>query len=272
MKKLIVFSSIAGFFFIACKKAESRSSIINPTGIVHTPEKPVTDYVIIKSSIKISDSLCYTYFSKVLYFSYIHDKKLLSDIYFKYKGLKTFSKKELKIFLEKEKTDYYKQLNEDTRGWAFDNDSQRKWYFKSDMKLRSNLNSYMHIQYFESEFKGGAHANYNFTERIFDLKNKRKLILKDITSLPTEHVSKILMKNINKINSKGKMKNSEMLSVKVIPVTDNFYFDDKNLYFNYNPYEIAAFGAGNIIIPISWKELRGSLSPEFKNRMGLNNF
>jgi Fe-S cluster assembly protein SufB len=53
----------------------------------------------------------------------------------------------------------------------------------------------------------------------------------------------------------------------VVPATDNFYFDQKNLYFHYSPYEITAFAAGDIIIPISWDELKGTLNEEFKERM-----
>jgi len=60
-----------------------------------------------------------------------------------------------------------------------------------------------------------------------------------------------------------------MLLVDVIPATDNFYFDDKNMYFHYSPYEIAAFAAGDLVIPVSWQELKGSLNPEFKERMSI---
>ena len=49
--------------------------------------------------------------------------------------------------------------------------------------------------------------------------------------------------------------------------TENFYFDDKNLYFHYSPYEIAAFAAGDITIPVSWEDLKGTLNAEFKERM-----
>ena len=65
------------------------------------------------------------------------------------------------------------------------------------------------------------------------------------------------------------VKNSDMLLVDKIPVTDNFYFDEKNLYFHYSPYEIAAFAAGDITIPIPWTDLAGTLNEEFKSRNGL---
>ncbi len=90
--------------------------------------------------------------------------------------------------------------------------------------------------------------------------------------MPSGAIEAILMKNINTIKSgttdeNGEVKNSEMLLVDKIPVSDNFYFDDKNLYFHYSPYEIAAFAAGDITIPVSWEELKGTLNAEFKERM-----
>ncbi|MCS3869009.1 hypothetical protein J3D55_001925 [Chryseobacterium ginsenosidimutans] len=93
--------------------------------------------------------------------------------------------------------------------------------------------------------------------------------------MPKSKLEALLMKNIDKINSgttddKGKVNNAEMLLVEVIPATKNFYFDDKNLYFHYSPYEITAFAAGDITIPISWEELKTTLNPEFKKRMSIN--
>ncbi|WP_238555597.1 RsiV family protein [Chryseobacterium sp. P1-3] len=90
--------------------------------------------------------------------------------------------------------------------------------------------------------------------------------------MPKSKIEEILMKNINKINGgasdgDGEINNSEMLLVEKIPASDNFYFDEKNLYFHYSPYEIAAFAAGDIIIPVSWEELKGTLNAEFKERM-----
>ena len=123
-------------------------------------------------------------------------------------------------------------------------------------------------------YEGGAHDNYGFSERVFDLKNNKKIDLKDITSMQKNKMEALLKKNINKINSgttdeKGKVNNSEMLLVDVVSPSENFYFDDKNLYFHYSPYEITAFAAGDITIPISWEELKGTLVPEFKNRMNI---
>jgi len=41
------------------------------------------------------------------------------------------------------------------------------------------------------------------------------------------------------------------------------------MYFHYSPYDIAACAAGDLVIPVSWQELKGSLNPEFKERMSI---
>ena len=93
--------------------------------------------------------------------------------------------------------------------------------------------------------------------------------------MPKARLEELLMKNLDKLpsgttDSDGPVKNSDMLLVDVIPANKDFYFDEKNLYFHYSPYEIAACSAGDIVIPVSWKELDGTINPEFKKRMKIN--
>ncbi|MBB4805109.1 hypothetical protein HNP38_000381 [Chryseobacterium defluvii] len=272
MKNTIAVIILSSFFLLsACKKEQAKNA-----GTIKTeagePQELVMDSVVVNDSTKISDSLSLRFTSKLLVFPTIKDKKLLDSIYFLDKGIKDYSKQGLQAFLEKEKTGYYNLIKTDNKDWLSEIPYSQQWYTSTSMSLKSDKNDYVHIQYAVSAYEGGAHDNYGFTERVFDLKNNRKVELKDITSLPENKLEALLMKNINTIHSgtsdeNGDVKNSEMLLVKEIPATDNFYFDDKNLYFHYSPYEIAAFAAGDIIIPVSWEELKGTLNPEFKERM-----
>lgn len=272
MKNTITIIALSSFFvFTACKKNETAATSIEKTENKKS-EEFVVDSVIVKDSTKITDSLKLTYTSKLLVFPTIKDKKLLDSIYFQNDKIKDFSKAGLQAYLENEKNNYFNSVKKDSKDWASDITYAQDWYSSSHMNLVSNSNGYMHIQYTGSGYEGGAHDNYGFSERIFDLKNNKKLELKDITSTPKAKLEAMLMKNIDNINSgtmdgDGSVKNSEMLLVEKIPASNNFYFDDKNLYFHYSPYEIAAFAAGDITISISWEELKGTLNPEFKERM-----
>ncbi|WP_300687062.1 RsiV family protein [Chryseobacterium sp.] len=272
MKNTIAVLALSSFLaFTACKKGEAKGEKIEKAE-QRPSENFVVDSVNVNESVKITDSLKLSYTSKLLVLPSLKDKKLLDSIYFQNEKIKDFSKSGLQSYLENEKNSYFKSMKEDNKDWYSDITSVQEWYSSSYMNLISNTNGYMHIRYTGSSYEGGAHDNYGFSERVFDLKNSKKLELKDITSMPKNKIEAILMKNINKINSgttdgDGEVKNSEMLLVDKIPASDNFYFDEKNLYFHYSPYEIAAFAAGDITIPVSWEELNGTLNAEFKERM-----
>ncbi|WP_106916361.1 RsiV family protein [Chryseobacterium aurantiacum] len=272
MKNIIAVLALSSFFvFSACKKKDVP---VSPTENVENIKNNefVVDSVIVKDSTKVSDSLKLTFTSKLLVFPGLKDKVLLDSIYFQNEKIKDFSKTGLQTYLESEKNSYFNTMKNDNKDWYSDMTYAQEWYSSSYMNLKSNTNGYMHIQYTGSAYIGGTHDEYGFSERVFDLKKNRKLELKDITSMPKNKLEAMLMKNLDKINSgatdeNGDVKNSEMLLVEKIPASDNFYFDEKNLYFHYSPYEIAAFAAGDIIIPISWEELKGTLNAEFKERM-----
>lgn len=275
MKNTVAVLALSSFFlFSACKKSEKNDTAINKTE-VSEPEKFVIDSVKVNDSIKLTDSLKIRYSSKMLVFPTIKDRKLLDSIYFGDKNVQDFSKNGLQNLLEKNKNEYFNSIKKDSKDWESDLTFAQEWYSDMGMNFKSNMNDYLHIEYSWGSYEGGAHDNYGFSERVFDLKNNKKVELKDITSMPENKLEALLMKNINNINSgttdeKGSVNNSEMLLVDKIPASENFYFDDKNLYFHYSPYEITAFAAGDITIPISWKELKGTLNPEFKKRMNIN--
>lgn len=276
MKKtlsILVFSAL--FAVTSCKKTDSQNNSQSNASEVKETEKFVVDSVKISDSVKINNLLSLKYESKMLVFPSIKDKTLLDSIYFDKKGITDFSKQGLQAFLDKDKNEYFASVKEKDNDWIADIQHPQNWDTGYFMKLKSNTNDFLQIEYMFSSYEGGAHGNYGFSERVFDLKNNKKLTLKDITTMPKARLEALLMKNINTIpsgttDSQGAVKNSDMLLLKTIPANENFYFDEKNLYFHYSPYEIAAFAAGDIIIPVSWEELKGTLTPQFKERMKIN--
>lgn len=272
MKNTIAVLALSSFFvFSACNKKDGAVTPIEKSEEKKSNEF-VVDSVIVKDSTKVIDSLKLAFTSKLLVFPTLKDKALLDSIYFQNEKIKDFSKAGLQTYLENKKNSYFNTMKNDNKDWYSDMTYAQEWYSNSYMNLKSNINGYMHIQYTTSAYIGGAHDEYGFSERVFDLKKNKKLELKDITSMPENKLEAMLMKNLDKISSgtmdeNGGVKNSEMLLVEKIPTSENFYFDEKNLYFHYSPYEIAAFAAGDITIPISWEELNGTINAEFKERM-----
>ncbi|MCD1116846.1 DUF3298 and DUF4163 domain-containing protein [Chryseobacterium turcicum] len=263
----------AVFLFYACKKTDSKTVDTNTE--IKSPEKFTIDSLKMNDSIKINEKLSVNYASKVLVFPTLKDKALLDSIYYDKTGIIDYSKKGLQSFLEKDKAEFFSSVKEDSKEWISDIQNPQTWEAGSFMKLISQNDDFLQIEYLHTSYEGGAHGNYSFDVRVFDLKNNKKLDLKDITTMPKAKLEELLMKNLDKIpsgttDSDGPVKNSDMLLVDVIPVNKDFYCDEKNLYFHYSPYEIAAFAAGDIVIPVSWKELEGTINPEFKNRMKIN--
>ncbi|OCK51126.1 hypothetical protein BA768_17900 [Chryseobacterium sp. CBo1] len=267
----ILFS--AAFLLSACKKTETKTTETKTE--ITAPEKFVIDSVKLNDSVKFNEMLSVDYSAKMLVFPTIKDKALLGSIYYDKKGITDYSKLGLQKFLEKDKADFFSSVKEESKEWISDIDRPQTWESGSFMKLISQSDDFLQIEYLYTSYEGGAHGNYSFNTRVFDLKNNKKLDLKDITTMPKGRLEELLMKNINKIpsgttDSDGAVNNSEMLLVDVIPANKDFYFDEKNLYFHYSPYEIAAFAAGDIVIPVSWKELEGTINPEFKKRLKIN--
>lgn len=272
MKNTIAVVALFSVFAVSsCNKKKSDPLTANVTKVAQ-PEKFTLDSVVVKDSVMLTDSLKIKFSAQMLVFPTIKDKKLLDSIYYTSKDVRDFSKEGIKKLNEKEKNDYFISVKKDSKDWLPDIRYYQEWYSDTSMKMVSNVNDYMHIEYFWGSYEGGAHDNYGFAERVFDLKNKKKLQLDDITSMPKNKLEELLKNNINKqpggtTDENGTVDNSDMLIVDKIPATGNFYFDQKNLYFHYSPYEITAFAAGDLLIPISWEELKGTLKPEFMERM-----
>ena len=59
----------------------------------------------------------------------------------------------------------------------------------------------------------------------------------------------------------------EMLLVDNIDLNNNFYFDDKQITFVYNQYEITAYAAGVVEISIPFETVKSELKQSFLERL-----
>lgn len=265
------FLLLAAFLALhSCKKNETTDK----TGISEKTQAFTADSVVVNDSLKVVDSLTLKYTGKMLVFPTLKEKPLLDSIYFFAPKLKDYSKAGIQSYLDSEKSAFFGSVKKENNDWISDVRYAQQWYTSSDMKIVSHENGFMHIRYSGSSYMGGAHDNYFFNDRVFDLQNHRRVVLSDITSMDHESLSKLLMQNLDRkpgsATANGEtVANKDMLLVDKIPVTENFYFDSQNLYFHYSPYEITAFAAGDVTIPIAWKDLGNTLNPEFKKRMKL---
>ena len=266
MKKICIAFSVSLLFSIACSDSKS-----NPQDVQKEVGKKemIIDSVVVKDSLREGTSLDFSQSDLVLVFPKIKNKTLLDSIYFNYPYLKDYSKNGIQQFLKASTSNQFSKMKLENKG---NTEYTERYSSERKMKLISIDENFLQLQYFQSVYSGGAHANYSFINRVYDLKNNKKLNLNDITDMSNEKLSALLRKNIDQFpgkasDGKNVIANSEFLLVDQIPVNNNFYFDEKNLYFHYSPYEIAAYAAGDIIIPISWEDLRGTLPPDFKKKL-----
>lgn len=119
---------------------------------------------------------------------------------------------------------------------------------------------------------GGAHGLYGTSYFTVDLVNRDFINLTDITdtALYNTQLEALLLKHFIRKYIKGSYSSPEdILISNRIPVTDNIFLTGKGIGFNYVPYEIAPYAAGEIVIFIPYNELKPYLKPGFIKRMKL---
>jgi len=269
MKNAGIILSLSLFFMLfSCKEIGLKSKHLQS----HIPVNFTIDSVIEEDFANIFDSTTVKYSSQLLVFPTLKDKDLLQNLYGK-KKITDFSKEGLKKYLETQKQELYAKLKNSNKLPHLKH--LQKWEKTSQMNLKFNKNEYLHIQYYESMFVGGICNYYNYSEKVFDLNDNKKLQLRDITSISKDRLSEILNVNIEKTTMLQQMKKYDIkeynaLLMEKIPVAENFYFDENNLYFHYNKDEIEkGYSIGDIIIPVSWNDLGNTLNLEFRDRMNI---
>lgn len=263
MKNKIVLVFMLALTLAACNKT-NKSAETEPTA---PKEAFVVDSINYTDSIAMNDKVSAVYGAKLLYFPSIKDQTILDSIYSDYTDGTQFDKTSILESLKAKSKTYFDENKEG----AGDFGHQAVLAQKSTMSVLYHDHDFLALQ--DSYFwdGGGAHPNSGQKDRVYDLKNNKSVQLSDITTLPAEKISALLMTNVQKLEiaNMAKEAGADLLLVDTIPVTRNFYFDNENIYFHYDPYEIAAYVYGNIDIPISWSMISESLTPEFKERMGI---
>ncbi|PWS25951.1 hypothetical protein DHW03_18025 [Pedobacter yonginense] len=140
----------------------------------------------------------------------------------------------------------------------------------SNQSLVYNDKDFVIIEQMDDDYSGGAHGNYASTFHCLDVKTKKKLVLSDVVKVDTLILQGLLEKNLRKqYNVKAGEKLSTVLFDDYLKPNNNFYFNDNGLAFLYNPYEVASYAQGQIIVYIPFTELKPYLTPAFAARIGM---
>src|SRR4030095_4447118 len=173
-------------------------------------------------------------------------------------------------------TQFYKNQQEFFDGFFKDNkDLTKKQLENIEMAVSYNLeiNSHLQIVYIDENilvtsayswsYTGGAHGNYATWYGVYDLKTKKRLKVPDVfTEDGIDTFTGLLEKNYRKQNNVAdSVKLDQELAVDTIPVTDDFFVTPGCVMFDYPPYQISAYAAGEIRIYIQMEEVKNYLTP-----------
>ena len=114
-------------------------------------------------------------------------------------------------------------------------------------------------------YSGGAHSNYSTLHFNYSIKDKKKIILKDVVS----NIDSLLVKAENKFRTIYKIPQNISINSTgfqfpdgVFELSENFLIEKDGLVFLWNTYEIAPYAYGQITLKLTYKELEGLLKKE----------
>lgn len=254
---------------LSCSKPESSAvkTVQNNDVEQVQPDLFKHDSLKVEDSLKVDENLTFSFKSTVLVLPNITNKTLLDSVYVQEQiKLSEYSAENLRKELDSKKEKYFTDSKISLEEWK--PSFKQTWNQNSAMKVFSKHNDFMTVQYSGDGYTGGAHGYYYEFYKIFDVKNSTTLQLSEVVQNRDPKIwVKILMNSY--LSSENGQAQPNMLLVKEIPLTRNFYFDSENLYFLYNQYEIAAYAAGPVLLKIPFKEVKELLTQDFKSKMNI---
>ncbi len=145
------------------------------------------------------------------------------------------------------------------------------WQYKSDFEVYLNHNGLFATQLTNYSFTGGAHPSSFVYYYTFDADNGKRLGLKDlIISKKYEqlrHMSEAAFRTSRDIDSTQSLEEAGFwFEVDRFALNDNYKYTPEGLTIVFNPYEIAPFSEGEIVILFPYSAIEEMVKPEFRFR------
>lgn len=175
-------------------------------------------------------------------------------------------KADAKSYLSGYRTEITSMKDEEDRLGATANYSRSQYLY-----MQYNGGGFAIVKHLFDSYSGGAHNNYATTLYCFDVKNQKHLALTDVVNIDSVSLQKLVEKNFR---IQYKVKPGEALTTQLfddhLAANKNFFFDTNGIAFLYNPYEVASFAQGQIVVSVPYKDLKKYLNAAFVKRMELS--
>jgi Protein of unknown function (DUF3298)/Deacetylase PdaC len=152
---------------------------------------------------------------------------------------------------------FFKDYHEEIAGMLEEGEDDMYLNYDADktMEVLFNQDNLLSIAVMDYSYAGGAHGNYGSACASFDLVKKKKITLEDVFKPGYETVlTKALTESAKKKFNTQDL--SEILFVDKVEPNGNFFLTGKGICFNYVPYEIGAYAAGELKIFVPFTELK----------------
>lgn len=143
------------------------------------------------------------------------------------------------------------------------------WEYFREFDVYLNENGLFGVQLDAYSFTGGAHpANFEYYYT-FDSDNGRALSVKDLFLpkflAPLKDRAEEQFRNSRDIDSSTTYEEAGFwFENDEFALPDNFKYSPKELVFLYNPYEIAPYSEGSVVIMFDYKEIQNWVKPEYR--------
>jgi len=137
------------------------------------------------------------------------------------------------------------------------------WTHKESRTIRRFDDEVLTLERDYNDYSGGAHGRHETHYYNFDVQTGDTLLLDDIIKPgarePVQALVDFHYREQEGLAPDASLTTDGILSVESIPLTENFSLEPKGIRFYYNPYEIAAYAAGAIIIEVPKSDLESYL-------------
>lgn len=269
MKNNAIIAIIVSLVAFSCKEQKSQDITMTTDTIsadsMATENKITVDSVRIHDSLVVSKTLSLEFNRKFLTFTGL-EKPVLDSLYVRELPEKNifpseYSKETVSAMLKQDMQKFFSEMKIETEEYM--PSFKQVWDQVSEMKVYSEQNGFLTVQYVGYGFMGGAHGYAFENYKTVDVTNQKIIKLEDIVDVTKVNWNEILRKN-NPVEDSG------IFEPEKLSYNQNFYFDNQKITFVYGQYEIAPYASGIISVEIPFSEISSAIKPDFKDRMKIN--